>query len=693
MPHRLAAQERRRQAALLLALSVATVVSLAFSEYLTRTALGVAAFWPANALLAAGLLTLTGSRGLSLSVVFVVFHLIIGLLVGDTLVRALLYVAIDTGEAVAIWAICQRLWRGAPRIRTLPSLILLPAVTTPIAAAASLLVAGVLTVGYGEPFLRGVTDWFLRSGLGLAVALPATLVLIDAEHRRSFQRDWREQLLMMFAVAVVTLLCAHPASGAPPFLIFPVALAAAYRLGARGAAMACVIVAVITLPIAMSGASPRFNAILGPVAQARTIQVFIAVLFYTSLAAGLALAQQDRLKRLLLRRELLTRAARSRALAATEAKTEFLATMSHEIRTPLNSVLGFAQLLATREDLPPEVRRQVNLIDSAGAALLTVVNDILDFSRVEAGLIELLPQPTSAANLLRDTVAIMAPEARAKGLSLDLEIIDRVQALHDLDADRLRQVLINLLNNAVKFTDEGRIDARLIIEQGDIEDRLRFEIMDTGVGIDLDKQALLFQRFSQADSSMSRLHGGAGLGLAICRALVDVMGGKIGVDSVPGRGSCFWIELSAPTAEEVAVPERPKVANPGAARILIVDDHPINLEIGEALLTLVGCQVDVAENGKQAVEKATLGGYDVILMDIHMPQMDGLQATRAIKALRNEAGKVPIIAMSADALPRQVERCYAAGMVDHIAKPIQREVLYAKVERWLNHSKAETRPD
>ncbi|UAL09454.1 MASE1 domain-containing protein [Caulobacter segnis] len=685
MPHRLAAQERRRQAALLLGLSAAVVISLAFSEYLTRTALGVAAFWPANALLAAGLITLTGSRGLSLTIVFVVFHLAIDLLVGDSPMRALLYTAVDTGEALAVWGLCQRLWRGAPRIRSMRSLALLPAVTTPVAAIVALLVAWILHLVDGEPLVRGLTDWFLRCALGMAVALPATLVLIDAEHRRSFHRPWPEQLMLLFAVFAVTLLCAHPASGAPPFLIFPIALATAYRLGARGAAMASVIVAVVTLPIAMSGASPRFNAILGPVAQARTIQVFITVLFYTSLAAGLALAQQDRLKRLLLRREQLTRAARSRALAATEAKTEFLATMSHEIRTPLNSVLGFAQLLATRQDLPPDVRRQVNLIDSAGAALLTVVNDILDFSRVETGQIELLPQPTSAAGLLRDTVAIMAPEARAKGLSMDLEIIDPVGGLHDLDADRLRQVLINLLNNAVKFTEEGRIDARLIIEPGDIEDRLRFEIIDTGVGIDLDKQSLLFQRFSQADSSVSRLHGGAGLGLAICRALVEVMGGKIGADSVPGRGSCFWVELSAPTAEPIVLPERPKTSAPGAAKVLIVDDHPVNLEIGEALLTLVGCEVDVAENGKQAVEKATGGRYDVILMDIHMPQMDGLQATRAIKALRGEAGKVPIIAMSADALPRQVERCYAAGMVDHIAKPIQREVLYAKIERWMHH--------
>ena len=689
MTHSLALHERRRQNALLLGLSAAILASLAFSDYLSRSVSGVAAFWPANALLAAGLLSLTPPRRGALTAVFVVLHLAFDLLVGDGPARALLMTGVDTLEAMAVGTAARRISGGPPRIRTLRSLVTLPAMTTPIAAIAAIVCATVLALGFGEPFWRVLADWFIRCALGLAIVLPATLVLIDAEHRRSFHRSWREHLALLFAVAAMTLFCAHPSAGLPPFLIFPVALIAAYRLGARGAALASLIVAVIALPIAMAGGSPRFNAILGPIAQARTIQVFVLVLFYTCLAGGLALAQQDRLKRLLVRREQLTRLARGRALAATEAKTEFLATMSHEIRTPLNSVLGFAQLLAAREDLPPDARRQVNLIDSAGAALLTVVNDILDFSRVEAGQIELLPQPTSAADLLRDTVAIMAPEARAKGLTLDLEIVDPVGGLHDLDADRLRQVLINLLNNAVKFTEEGRIDARLVIEPGDLEDRLRFEVIDTGVGIELDKQALLFQRFSQADGSVSRLHGGAGLGLAICRALIDVMGGKIGVDSVPGRGSCFWIELSAPTAEALAPPERPKASAPGAAKILIVDDHPINLEIGQALLTLVGCEVDLAENGRQAVERAQTGDYDVILMDIHMPQMDGLQATRAIKALPGRAGRIPIIAMSADALPRQVERCYAAGMVDHIAKPIQREVLYAKVERWLGQRGAD----
>jgi len=200
----------------------------------------------------------------------------------------------------------------------------------------------------------------------------------------------------------------------------------------------------------------------------------------------------------------------------------------------------------------------------------------------------------------------------------------------------------------------------------------------------VEKQPLLFQRFSQVDSSASRTYGGAGLGLAISRALVELMGGKIGVDSVPGRGSCFWIEIAAPVAEPLAVEDqRAAPSAPSAARILLVDDHPMNREIGVALLVLAGCKVDMAENGQQAVDAAAVGDYDMILMDIHMPLMDGLAATRAIRALNSPASKVPIIAMSAGALPQQVERCYAAGMVDHIAKPIQREVLYAKVERWL----------
>jgi signal transduction histidine kinase/CheY-like chemotaxis protein len=683
MRQQLAQHEQRRQNTLLLSLAVAVVASLAFSDFLTRTPLGIATFWPANALLTVGLMVLNPPRRIALVGVTIVFHVVIDLLVGDGVGKALLYTSVDVLEAFAVWIVAKRFLGETPRVRTMRQLALLAALTVPITLTAAFVCAAFLALGYRAPFLTTLWEWFMCGILGMAVVLPAVLVLIDAEHRRSFHRSLTERVALLASVAFLTLACFHPDGVATPFMIYPLAMLAAFRLGARGAAQVSLIVACVAVPFMIPGANSTFLLDWGQSNQTRLIQIFVAVLFGTSLAAGLALAQQERLKRLLVRREQLTRAARARAMAATEAKTEFLATMSHEIRTPLNSVLGFAQLLAARNDLPPDARRQVNLIDSAGGALLTVVNDILDFSRVEAGQVELLPQPTSASALLRDAAAIMAPEARAKGLSLDVEVIDPIDALHDLDDTRLRQVLLNLLNNAVKFTEQGRIDARLIVEPGDHEDRLRFEIIDTGVGISVEQQPLLFQRFSQIDSSASRTYGGAGLGLAISRALVELMAGKIGVDSVPGRGSCFWIEIAAPVAEPLAVADRRQPASPSAARILLVDDHPMNREIGVALLTLAGCKVDIAENGQQAVDAAAVGEYDMILMDIHMPLMDGLAATRAIRALRSPAGKIPIIAMSADALPQQVERCYAAGMVDHIAKPIQREVLYAKVERWL----------
>ncbi len=689
MRYQLTRQEQQRQNTLLLTLAVVLVASPFFSNFLTRTPLGVASFWPANGLLAVGMMALNAPRRLTLTLLALTSQMLASILVGDRLPVAALFMAVNTLEAYAVWAVARRFSDGVPRLRTMRHLALLVAVCTPICVVSALICAPIFSLLSGGSLLAVLWAWFASSGLGLAVVLPATLVLLDAEHRRAFHRSVLERLALYASIAVMTAICFRPGGIQAPFLIFPLAMLATFRLGARGAAESSLIVACIAIPIVASNPETAMSMRWASTNPTRVVQFMVSLLFGANLATGLVLAQQERLKRLLVRREQLTRAARARALAATEAKTEFLATMSHEIRTPLNSVLGFAQLLAARDDLPPDVRRQVNLIDSAGGALLTVVNDILEFSRVEAGQVELLPQPTSAAALLRDAAAIMAPEARAKGLALDVEIIDPIEMPHDLDDARLRQVLLNLLNNAVKFTERGGIVARLVIEPGQLEDKLRFEIIDTGVGIPMEKQALLFQRFSRVDSSASRTYGGSGLGLAISRALVELMGGKIGVDSIPGRGSHFWLEITAPVADALPMEERREPTLASGARILLVDDHPMNREIGTALLTLAGCKVDTAENGQQAVDALRIGQYDVILMDIHMPLMDGLAATRAIRALPAPAGRTPIIAMSADALPQQVERCYAAGMVDHIAKPIQRDVLYAKIERWRTAPKTD----
>jgi CheY-like chemotaxis protein len=363
------------------------------------------------------------------------------------------------------------------------------------------------------------------------------------------------------------------------------------------------------------------------------------------------------------------------------AKSEFLATMSHEIRTPMNSILGFTQLLLGDPGVSEAARDRVKVIAEAGASLMTVLNDILDFSKVEAGQIELLLEPVALDELLPATMEIMREPARARGLALRLEA-EALEGAFSLDGQRLRQVLLNLLNNAVKFTKEGHV--RLAAALSPDGKTLRFEVHDTGIGIDEAVIGRLFTRFSQADSSTTRDYGGSGLGLAICKGLVERMGGRIGVDSRVGSGSCFWFEVPAvrvAARDAGRAPETPAGALRG--RVLLVDDHPMNLRLGETLLNMLGCEVDLAASGEEAVQAASAQLYDAILMDLHMPKMDGLAATRAIRALSGPAGKTPIIAMSADVMPHSVDRCHAAGMVDHLAKPVQLRALHDTLARWM----------
>ncbi|PXA75059.1 histidine kinase [Caulobacter sp. D4A] len=679
-----ALQETGRQTTLLVTLAAAFVATQLFSDALTRGPYGIAALWPCTALLAVGLMALGPPRRLILTVVVGAAHVAICLALGDTPERALIFTAVNLAEAWGAREAVRRAFGGPPRVRTMRQLALLVTVIAPVVAVTAGVAAALLALLEHQPFLGVWRDWFVSGALGMALIVPAVLVLIDSEHRRTFHRSAGERAGLFLLMAVLTAAVFHDTRAPLPFVLFPAAILCAFRLGPRGAAEAALTIAAVSLPLGVWNIwQGHLLAPWNPPQMTRLIQCFVTVVFVTALAAGLALAQQERLRRLLVRREQLTRSARARALAAAEAKTEFLATMSHEIRTPLNSILGFAQLLAGREDLPADAQRQVGMIDTAGAALLTVVSDILDVSRVDSGQVELLLQPASASAVLHDAVGIVQSEAEGKNLAVEIDVVDPVEGLHDLDALRLRQVLLNLLNNAVKFTERGKIVARLVIEPGEVEDRLRFEVIDTGVGVPIEDQARLFQRFVQLDSGATRAYGGAGLGLAISKSLVELMGGRIGADSAPGHGSCFWFELPAAEAEPLAAPTPEAARDPRAARILLVDDHPMNREIGVGLLRLAGCHVETAENGRQALAAAARGHFDIILMDIHMPEMDGLAATRAIRGLEGEAGRVPIIAMSADALPQQVERCFAAGMVDHIAKPVQREVLYAKIGRWL----------
>jgi signal transduction histidine kinase/ActR/RegA family two-component response regulator len=488
-------------------------------------------------------------------------------------------------------------------------------------------------------------------------------------------------------VAAACLAAFLPVQAPLRLLLFPVLTLVAFRLGPRGAAASALVVGALCSTLAMTGWSIPGLTSASVTQKAHNLQLLVAVAFLTSLSTALAVADQKRLKRLWASRTRVARAAESRALAADKAKADFLATISHEIRTPMNAIIGFTEVLLRREDLSEPARRQLTLIDRAGASLLTVANDILDFSKLETGDVKFMPQPTTARTIAQDALAIVAEAARRKGLNLQLGLAGPAETPVLADGLRLRQVLLNLLSNAIQFTEAGRVRLDVKAAEAGEAMTLRFTVTDSGIGIAPDKLAALFKRLGQPDGAGRRDRTGTGLGLSICKGLIDGMGGRIGVDSAEGLGSVFWIELTAALAERSAV-EASAVDGPRPARILLVDDHPMNLELGAAVLTLLGCEVVRAENGDQAVAAARDAECDLVLMDVHMPTVDGLEATRRIRALAGPAAGLAIIGMSADVTPEMDAACLAAGMDETVGKPIQMEALRQVLAKWLGAAAA-----
>ncbi len=340
------------------------------------------------------------------------------------------------------------------------------------------------------------------------------------------------------------------------------------------------------------------------------------------------------------------------------------------------------------DGLPEQARRYISRIIMGGQTLLSIVNDVLDFSRLDAGQIELDPHAFDLEPFLKDTVDLVLTDAGKKGLDLRTELRGPLPAAVRADSGRLRQVLLNLLSNAIKFTDQGGVTVS-VSYQKEAGGRLRFEVTDTGVGVSADHASRLFQRFTQVDGSNTRQHGGAGLGLAISKGLTEMMGGEIGVLSEEGQGSTFWFTISAPTEAggdleaEAGQAEDWRIA---PMRIMIVDDVAVNRELVSTLLSPFDLQLTEASNGAEAVEAALHTSFDLILMDLQMPGMDGLAATRAIRANSELNRRTPILAVSANVLPVHVEACRQAGMNDHIGKPINPRELLTKIDRWGLHA-------
>jgi signal transduction histidine kinase/CheY-like chemotaxis protein len=373
------------------------------------------------------------------------------------------------------------------------------------------------------------------------------------------------------------------------------------------------------------------------------------------------------------------------AQAANRAKSEFLANMSHEIRTPLTSVIGFADLLLKLEGLPPSAETCVQRIANAGHSLLSVINDVLDFSKLEAGQVELDPHPFEPAVRIQEVVDLLATQAAIKGLELDLEFAPDVPAWVEADSTRISQVLINLIGNAIKFTEAGRVSVSVTYQRDGLG-QLYVSVADTGVGITEDVRDRLFQRFSQVDGSVTRRYGGTGLGLAICKSLVDLMGGTLGFESEADRGSTFSFSvparLTTPAVADLACENEGLSMRP--VHILLVDDVAANRQLVRAMLTPLGHTFEEAENGVEAVNVAMNSRFDLILMDLQMPEMDGMAATRLIRADDGPNRCTPILAFSANVMTEHTEAANAAGMNDHIAKPIRPLELVTKVALWTS---------
>jgi len=416
----------------------------------------------------------------------------------------------------------------------------------------------------------------------------------------------------------------------------------------------------------------------------------LETLFALGVVTAAVVGVGRRIARELAREMQVRKRAEQGARAANMAKNEFLANVSHELRTPMNGVVGMAELLL-RAPLADADREKVEVIDASAQALLALVDDVLDLAKIEAGKLSLAVTSFPLRRILEETERLLRPRAEEKGIGLRFDVADGVPGRFCGDPARLRQLLFNLVGNALKFTAEGGVTVSVGTEERDGEPTLLCRVQDTGIGIAPEDQAHLFEPFTQVDSSSVRKFGGTGLGLAISKKLVELMGGEIGAESTRGVGSTFWFRVPLPQSRTPTTEVELPVAGGGATageeadryRILVVDDNPVNRMVAVRQLEALGYRAESVESGVAALDSLGEERYDAVLMDCQMPGLDGYETTRRLRRLENGDRRTPVIAVTAHAMKGERERCLDAGMDDYVAKPFRLRELAGLLERWI----------
>jgi len=665
---------------------------------------GAVAIWLSNGVMAAALLQLHRRPAVAVVAACFAINLFSNLFRGDPGVFLWVNPLLNIGEA-ALAAFLARRWCGAALDMRRPQRLLRFAGAAAAAAAAASVVGFALLWMVREPplevWLFQLRNFFLMEVAGLLLVTPV-LLLLARRHRFTAPAaaGRRETIVLMGLMAAVTAGVFWQTTSPLLFLTVMPMLLIGLRLSPTMAATALILLATISGAATLTGHGPihlvRLDADPGLAGvpplfrQLGVYHLYILTVVASVLPLSTVMAERRRLEARLRARTETALEARRRAEDAAAARSRFLAMMSHEMRTPLNGVAGFADLLAARPGLDPEAVRHARQIRESSDGLLMLVEDILDFARGES---DVSPEPLDLAATVREASAPARSAADARGLSLVVE--DRLppRARYVADPRALRQALHPLLVNAVKFTEQGEVRVRL----DRAADGVTIRVSDTGCGMSAEVLPELFEAFAQGDASISRSHAGVGLGLALAARNVRRLGGRISVDSRPGEGSVFTLDLPLPRATDspapAAVAAEPPSAAPPAGReveaparapcVLVVDDHPVNREVARIMLEALGCEVIEACDGVEAVDAAASAAFDLVLMDVRMPRMDGLEATRRIRASGTAGAALAIVAMTADAMPEDVERCLAAGMNAHLAKPVSQAALFAVVTRAL----------